>query len=71
MLTWSVDDVQTRALHAVREGLAVKEADVVEGGGFDDEAFLAVPNDVLPVWRQNLVEVLWGEAGRGITSRDI
>lgn len=71
MLTWSVHEVRTRTFDALHDGLAVNEAGVGDVGSFDDETFLAVPNYVLPVWRQNLVVLLWGEAGRGITFKSI
>lgn len=59
-LTWSVNDVGTRVVRdAIEDGLAAEEADVGQGGIFDDETLLALPNDVR-VWKRDWgKEVLW------------
>lgn len=48
---------------AVSDCLAVEEADVIEGGGSDGEALLAVPNDVPLVWTHAVAGKLWEEGG--------
>lgn len=45
--------------YAISDGLAVEEADVIVGGRSDDEALLAVPDNVLLVWSKAMVGELW------------
>lgn len=60
MLTWSVYKVVTRIVfHAISDGLAVEEADVIVGGRSDGEALLAVPDNVPLVWFKAKVGELW------------
>lgn len=45
------------------DGLAVEQADVIEGGSSDDEAPLAVPDNIPLVWSEVLVGVLLEKKG--------
>lgn len=50
--------------HTISDGLAVEEADVIEGGRSDDEALLAVPDNVPLVWAKAKAEELWEDRDR-------
>lgn len=61
--TWPVDDVDARLVrHAVDEGLAEEEVDVVEGGSPDGEAPPGAPHDVPLVGTQAVVGELPGKS---------